>query len=39
MVFEKIDAEKGLFTSYELNPTPEETRKRVYRNIMNFGTA
>jgi len=36
MVFEKIDVEKGKFTSYELNPTPEETRTRVYETIMNF---
>jgi phytoene/squalene synthetase len=36
MVFERIDIEKGNFTSYELNPTPEETRKRVYETIMKF---
>ena len=36
MVFERIDVEKGTFTSYELNPTPQETRKRVYETIMNF---
>jgi len=36
MVFERINADKGNFTSYELNPTPEETRKRVYETIMKF---
>ncbi len=29
MVFERIDPEKGSFTTEELNPTPAETRKRV----------
>lgn len=36
MVFERIDAEKGNFTATELNPTPEETRERVYRTISDF---
>lgn len=36
MVFERIDLEKGKFTSEELNPTPDETRDRVYKVIMNF---
>ena len=36
MVFERIDLDKGTFTSEELNPTPEETRDRVYKVIMNF---
>jgi phytoene/squalene synthetase len=36
MVFERINVEKGNFTSFELNPTPEETRKRVYEIIMKF---
>jgi len=36
MVFERIDIEKGKFTSEELNPTPEETRLRVYKIITNF---
>jgi phytoene/squalene synthetase len=36
MVFDRIDIERGTFTSYELNPTPEETRQRVYETIMNF---
>jgi phytoene/squalene synthetase len=39
MAFERIDADKGNFTSYELNPTSEETRKRVYETIMKFETA
>jgi phytoene/squalene synthetase len=36
MVFERIDVEKGNFTSIELNPTPEETKKRVYETIIKF---
>lgn len=36
MVFERIDLEKGKFTSEELNPTPEETAERVYETIMKF---
>jgi phytoene synthase len=36
MVFERIDIHKGKFTSEELNPTPEETKQRVYETIMNF---
>jgi phytoene/squalene synthetase len=36
MVFERIDIQKGNFTSMELNPTPEETKMRVYETIMNF---
>jgi len=36
MVFERIDVEKGSFTTYELNPTPEETKKRVYNTIVKF---
>jgi len=36
MVFERIDTQKGKFTSEELNPTPEETSERVYSTIMNF---
>ncbi len=36
MVYEKIDPLKGSFTTEELNPGPEETRKRVYDVIMNF---
>lgn len=36
MVFERIDLKNGKFTTEELNPTPEETRQRVYNIIMNF---
>jgi phytoene/squalene synthetase len=36
MVFERIDLRKGKFTTEELNPTPEETRERVYNKIINF---
>jgi phytoene/squalene synthetase len=37
LVFERIDLKNGRFTTEELNPTPEETRERVYNTIMNFG--
>ena len=33
MVFERINVEKGNFTTYELNPTPEETKQRVWDTI------
>jgi phytoene synthase len=36
MVFERINIKNGKFTTEELNPTPEETRDRVYNTIMNF---
>ncbi|MBW6499933.1 MAG: squalene/phytoene synthase family protein [Bacteroidales bacterium] len=36
MVFERIDVQNGKFTTEELNPTPQETRERVYQLIMNF---
>jgi phytoene/squalene synthetase len=36
MVFERIDVAKGTFTTEELNPTPEETKARVYKTIMEF---
>jgi phytoene/squalene synthetase len=36
MVFERIDLTRGKFTTEELNPTPEETRERVYRTILEF---
>lgn len=39
MVFEKIDIQKGNFTTEELNPTPEETWGRVFQTIMNFNSA
>jgi hypothetical protein len=36
MIFERIDILKGNFTTSELNPTPEETKKRVYETIRKF---
>jgi phytoene/squalene synthetase len=36
MVFERIDLNNGKFTTEELNPTPDETKERVYNIIMNF---
>jgi phytoene synthase len=36
MVFERMDLEHGRFTTEELNPTPGETRDRVYKTIMEF---
>jgi len=36
MVYERIDIKKGRFTTEELNPSPDETRERVYQTIMNF---
>ena len=36
MVFERIDVIKGRFTTEELNPSPDETRERVYQIILNF---
>ncbi|MFH0842825.1 MAG: squalene/phytoene synthase family protein [Bacteroidota bacterium] len=36
MVYERIDIVNGKFTSDELNPTPEETKERVYRRILTF---
>jgi phytoene/squalene synthetase len=36
MVFERINLKNGKFTTEELNPTPEETKERVYNAIMNF---
>ncbi len=38
LVFERIDPENGSFTSAELNPSPAETRERVFETIMNFNT-
>jgi phytoene/squalene synthetase len=37
MVFERINVRKGKFTSEELNPTPQEIKKRVYETIVSFG--
>jgi phytoene/squalene synthetase len=39
MVYERIDARNGSFTSEELNPTPAETRIRVYETILKFKPA
>jgi phytoene synthase len=39
MIFERIDIRKGDFTSEELNPTPEETKERVFKTIMKFETS
>lgn len=36
MIFERIDVENGSFTTTELNPTPEETKERVYKTIKQF---
>lgn len=36
MVYERIDIRNGKFTTEELNPTPEETKKRVFATIMSF---
>jgi phytoene/squalene synthetase len=38
MVFERIDIDNGKFTAAELNPTPEESRQRVLKTIMNSRT-
>ncbi len=36
MVYERIDIEHGNFTGKELNPVPEEIKKRVYETIVGF---
>jgi phytoene/squalene synthetase len=38
MVFERIDIKKGTFSTVELNPTPAESRQRVYKTIINSRT-
>jgi phytoene/squalene synthetase len=38
MVFERIDVKNGKFSTEELNPTPEETKDRVYKTIAKFST-
>jgi phytoene/squalene synthetase len=38
MVFERIDIKKGTFSTEELNPTPAESRQRVYKTIINSRT-
>jgi phytoene/squalene synthetase len=39
MVFERINPDSGIFTSAELNPTPQEIRERVYDTILSFQEA
>jgi hypothetical protein len=36
MVFEKIDIKNGNFSAEELNPTPAETKNRVFKIISDF---
>ena len=36
MVFEKIDIKNGNFSTEELNPTPAETKERVFKIISDF---
>ncbi len=36
MVYERIDPEKGTFSTEELNPTAQEIRERVYQTILAF---
>jgi phytoene/squalene synthetase len=36
MVYERIDYKRGSFKTAELNPTPEETRQRVLKTILQF---
>lgn len=36
MVFERIDIEKGTFTTVELNPTPQEIKEKVREVIESF---
>ncbi|HEX2395825.1 MAG TPA: squalene/phytoene synthase family protein [Bacteroidales bacterium] len=36
MVFERINIEKGKFTTEELNPTADEIKERVYKTIIEF---
>ena len=36
MVFERINVDEGNFTSFELNPTPAETKQRVWETIIKF---
>jgi phytoene synthase len=38
MVFERIDPERGSFETEKLNPTPAESKDRVYRTILNSRT-
>lgn len=36
MVFERINVDEGNFTAFELNPTPQETKQRVWETIQKF---
>jgi len=36
MVFERIDIENGMFTTSELNPTPQEIKEQVWQVIKKF---
>ena len=36
MIYERIDPEKGSFSTSELNPTAEEIKERVYQTICKF---
>ena len=38
MVFERIDIDHGNFTKAELNPTPDEIKRRVYQTILESKT-
>ena len=38
MVFERIDPENGNFETDKLNPSPAESRERVYKTILNSRT-
>jgi phytoene/squalene synthetase len=35
-IFERVDIEKGSFTTQELNPSPEEVRCRIEQTISSF---
>jgi phytoene synthase len=37
MVYERIDIKNSQFLTAELNPTPDETKQRVFETIMKFG--
>ena len=36
MVFERIDIDRGTFTTKELSPTPQEIKERVWQTIVMF---
>ncbi len=35
-IFERIDPEKGIFTTKEMNPTPDEVQNRIYETVSSF---